>query len=194
MDLSDINRRRFLSFAGTLGCSAAAYPLMTPVTLASAPWDARLVVIVLRGALDGLDVLRPVGDPDFSGLRSDFGSEAQDLDGFFSLHDACASLRPLWQSEELAFAHAVSTPYRNERSHFDGQDMLEAGTAVNPRAATVRDGWLNRLLQITPGVESETGFAIERGTMRIREGDAPVASWVPGLEFRLGDTAEALLR
>ncbi|MEM1274411.1 MAG: DUF1501 domain-containing protein [Pseudomonadota bacterium] len=186
-------RRNLLKGVGMLGCSAAAYPLMTDITFASAPWDGRLVVIVLRGAMDGLDVLRPVGDRNFAALRSPFGATATDLDGFFSMHDGLSDVLPLWRTGDLAFAHAVSTPYRDERSHFDGQDMLEAGSGQNIATAQVRDGWLNRLLQTTPGIEAETGFAIGRDNPRILIGDAPVANWSPETQLRLGPAAEGLL-
>lgn len=193
MTMSPITRRRFINQVGAMGCSAAAFPLMTQVTFASAPWEGRLVVIILRGAMDGLDVLRPTGDPDFAALRTNLGSNATDLDGFFSLHEGLSPLLPLWKSGELAFAHAVSTPYRDARSHFDGQDMLEAGTPVTIGKASARDGWLNRLLQVTPGVESETGFTIGRGNLRILSGVAPVANWSPDTRLNLGAAAEDLL-
>jgi len=184
--MSDLTRRGLL----TLGCSAAAYPALTRITMASAPWEGRLVVIILRGAMDGLDVLRPTGDPNFSALRSSFGAGATDLNGFFSLHDGLTSLMPLWQAGELGFVHAVSTPYRDARSHFDGQDMLEAGETT---LGSSSDGWLNRLLQVTPGVEAETGFAIGRENLRILTGAAPVANWSPETRFNLGPAAESLL-
>ncbi len=193
MTAAPLNRRQILRGIGTLGCSAAAFPLMTNVTFASAPWDGRLVVIILRGAMDGLDVLRPVGDRDFDGLRPGFGGTATDLDGFFSLHDGLNDLMPLWRSQEIAFAHAVSTPYRDERSHFDGQDMLEAGIGMEDGIAITSDGWLNRLLQVTPGIKAETGFAIGRENMRILSGDAQVANWSPETRLNLGHSAEGLL-
>ena len=59
----DRSRRKFMAQTLALGCSAAASPLVTPVTFASVPTDNRLVVIVLRGAMDALDVVAPVGDP-----------------------------------------------------------------------------------------------------------------------------------
>ena len=128
-----MDRRRFLK-TGLIGCSLAASPFVTPVSFASAPWDTRLVVILLRGGMDGLDVVQPYGDPAFNGLRKSLkfsrDSGAQDLDGFYALHQGLSGLMPLWQAGELSFAHAASTPYRNKRSHFDGQDLLEAGTAV----------------------------------------------------------------
>lgn len=188
-----MDRRSILRGIGTLGCSAAAFPLMTNVTFASAPWEGRLVVVILRGAMDGLDVLRPVGDPDFAGLRSSFGQQSIELDGFFSLHSGLADLIPMWQRGELAFAHAVSTPYRDGRSHFDGQDLLEAGVSMESSVAQTREGWLNRLLQMTPGIEAETGFAIGRENLRILMGSAHVANWSPETRLNLGPTAESLL-
>ena len=89
------------------------------------------MVIILRGAMDGLDVVQPYGDADWPGLRPGLARASgwpADLDGFFALHPALAPLMPLWRAGELGFVHAVSTPYRDKRSHFDGQDMLEAGT------------------------------------------------------------------
>jgi uncharacterized protein (DUF1501 family) len=193
MSNPDPMRRGLLKGLGSLGCSAAAFPLLTEVAFARAPWEGRLVVIVLRGAMDGLDVVRPVGDPDFAALRPGFGTETLPLDGIFGLHPALANLMPLWRAGELGFAHAVSTPYRDERSHFDGQDVLEAGSPHAGGPGPVRDGWLNRLLQVTPGVEAETGFAIGRENMRILTGDAQVANWAPDTRLNLGAAAESLL-
>ena len=123
-----LDRRGFLGSLA-LGCSAAASPWLTPVVFASAPWDARLVVLILRGAMDGLDVVRPVGDPDFAGLRPTLAAEAGlPLDGLWEAHPALAPVMPLWDAGEMGFVHAVSTPYRDRRSHFDGQDVLEAGS------------------------------------------------------------------
>jgi len=189
-----LNRRAMLRGLGAFGCSAAAFPLMSEVSFASAPWDGRLVVILLRGAMDGLDVVRPTGDPDFAALRPDgFGPGATDLDGFFSLNDGLSDLLPLWRDGELAFAHAVSTPYRDGRSHFDGQNLLETGLNAEGRVSGRHDGWLNRLLQVTPGVQSETGFAIGQDAPLILFGDAPVANWSPRTRFTLGETAQHLL-
>ena len=133
-----------------IGCSAAASPLLTPISFAAAPFEQRFVVIILRGAMDGVDVVQPYGDRALAGLRPKLGfgeaAGALDLDGMFALHPGLAGLMPLWAAGELGFAHAVSTPYRDKRSHFDGQDLLEAGTA-ELGAATGRDGWLNRMLQ-----------------------------------------------
>lgn len=190
------SRRVFLTRSLALGCSLAASPLATPVTLASAPWQNRLVVIVLRGGLDGLDAVRPVGAPEFAALRAPLLQGAvpdeTDLDGFFALHPALMPLMPLWRAGEMGFAHAVSTPYRDQRSHFDGQDLLEAGTQALARGG-VRDGWLNRLLQSVPGVEATTAYAIGRSDMVLTRGEAEFANWSPEAALPLSPQAERLI-
>lgn len=182
-------RRGFLTLTAALGCSFAASPLVTPVTFANTAGERRLVVIILRGGMDGLDVLRPFGDPAFAALRPRLleGSRGHDLDGYFSLHPALGALLPLWQRDELGFVHAVSTPYRDKRSHFDGQDMLEAGTdTLNGRP---RDGWLNRMLQLMPDARADTAYAIGNNDMQVLRGAAPVANWTPDAKLRLSPQA-----
>jgi len=153
-----MDRRHFLTRGLALGCSAAASPLLTPVAFASGPWDTRLVVIILRGAMDGLDVVRPVGDVDYAALRPTLSDGAGSFDtGFFRFHPALAPLEALWREGSFGAVHAVSTPYRDQRSHFDGQDILEAG---GTESDSRRDGWLNRMLQVVPGVTAETAYAI----------------------------------
>lgn len=173
----------------------AASPLLTPVTFASAPWDHRLVVIILRGAMDGLDVVQPYGDAAFKGLRKtlEFGEAggAHDLDGFFSLHQGLAKLMPLWRAGQLGFAHAVSTPYRDKRSHFDGQDILEAGT-VGLKGR--HDGWLNRMLQTVPGITAHTAYAIGLGDMLLLDGAANIASWAPDSHLDITPATQHLLK
>ena len=194
-----IDRRAMLRGLGILGCSAAAHPFMTTVTLAGADGgaplgDHRLVVIILRGAMDGLDVLRPLGERAFVGYRPTLAAtQSFDLDGFFGLHLGLSGLHPLWQSGELAFVHATSTPYRDKRSHFDGQDLLEAGTSPDLPSAHLRDGWLNRMLQSVPGLQSETAFAVGRQEMRIMRGPAPVMDWSPDTAVNLSPQAQLLL-
>lgn len=194
-----IDRRNLLRGLGVLGCSAAAHPWMTSVTLASADGgaalgDNRLVVIILRGAMDGLDVVRPLGDAAYQGHRPQLSkAESLDLDGYFGMHAALSGLHPLWKSGELAFVHATSTPYRNKRSHFDGQDLLEAGTGPDLPIELVRDGWLNRVLQSVPGLRAETAFAVGRQEMRITRGPAPVMEWAPDTAFDLSPQAQLLL-
>jgi uncharacterized protein (DUF1501 family) len=187
-----MDRRAFLLRSLALGCSAAASPLMTPVSFASAPFDTRLVVIILRGAMDGLDVIRPVGDRDFAGLRPGLTEDAEALgSGFWARHAGLAPLDPLWASGEMAFVHAVSTPYRDKRSHFDGQDILEAGTVGLDGATT--DGWLNRMLQAVPGVQAETAYAIGQEELFILTGAAPVSRWSPETRLTLDPATRSLL-
>lgn len=191
-----ISRRKFLQRAGILGCSAAASPLLTQMSFAALPSDNRLVVIILRGAMDGLDVVQPYGDTAFKDLRPTlkFGEEsgATDLDGFFSLHKGLSGLMPLWAKGELAFAHATSTPYRDKRSHFDGQDLLEAGLGMDA-LGQVRDGWLNRMLGVMPGVDAHTGFAIGREEMLVLTGGVGVSNWSPDSHLKLSTQARRLL-
>lgn len=185
-----ITRRKVLIGSGVLGCSLAASPYVTPIVLSRAAGENRLVTIILRGAMDGLDVVRPVGDPDYARYRPSLleNGPGLDLTGFYQLHPGLSELMPLWKSGELGFAQAVSTPYRDKRSHFDGQDILEAGTGPD---AGARDGWLNRLLQVLPEARSETAFAIGREEMMVLSGSAPVSRWSP--EGRLDLSAQARL-
>jgi uncharacterized protein (DUF1501 family) len=148
--------------------------------------DPRLLTIVLRGALDGLAVVAPVGDPDWIKLRSekslrlDGPSPALPLDGFYALNPAMPNLHRLYQAGQATIVHAVATPYR-ERSHFDGQDVLESGLA-KPGAADT--GWLNRALAgLEPGGRADPGgrqaFAVGPITPLVVRGSAPVLSWSP---------------
>lgn len=192
-----ISRRGFMLRSAALGCSAAASPFLTPVTLAKAPWEQRLVVIILRGAMDGLDVVQPYGDRDLAGYRPSLkqgeAAGAHDLDGFFALHPRLGGLMPLWDRGELGFVHAVSTPYRDKRSHFDGQDLLEAGTGFDGGAIRVRDGWLNRMLQTVPGLSAETAYAIGQDEMLVLTGDHDISSWAPGADLTISPQARGLL-
>jgi uncharacterized protein (DUF1501 family) len=156
--------------------------------------DPRLLVIVLRGALDGLGVVAPVGDPDWGKLRGDKGlaldgaTPALPLDGFFALNPAMPNFHRQYQAGQAMIVHAVATPYR-ERSHFDGQDVLESGLA-KPGAADT--GWLNRtLMALEPGgrvdPHGRQAFAVGPITPLVVRGPAPVLSWVPPKLPPVGD-------
>ncbi|WP_164658271.1 DUF1501 domain-containing protein [Tropicibacter sp. Alg240-R139] len=179
-----LTRRQVLNRSMALGCSVAASPLWTPVSLAQTPGENRLVVIILRGGMDAIDVIRPFGDPNYRLARPTLsaGAPRADLDGFFGLHPAFDDLMPLWNKGELAFVHAVATPYRNKRSHFDGQDLLEGGLLAHDAA---RGGWLNRALQMVPGAQMRTGFGLGQGVQRVLVGAAPVAHWAPDADLSL---------
>jgi uncharacterized protein (DUF1501 family) len=117
----------------------------------------KLVVVMLRGAVDGLNVVAPVGDENYLRLRPTIGLAAPgmdggalDLDGYFGLHPALASLQPLWREKKLAFVHASGSPDAT-RSHFDAQDYMESAT---PGLKATQDGWMNRLVGALPGVST----------------------------------------
>jgi len=150
--------------------------------------DPRLLTIVLRGALDGLAAVAPVGDPDWVKLRGDNAlkldgaTPALPLDGFFALNPAMPNLHRLYKAGQAIVVHAVATPYR-ERSHFDGQDVLESGLARPGRADT---GWLNRALvklepedRVRTSTNGRRTFAVGPITPLVVRGPAPVLSWVP---------------
>jgi uncharacterized protein (DUF1501 family) len=156
--------------------------------------EPRLLVIVLRGALDGLGVVAPVGDPEWGNLRGDKGlaldgaTPALPLDGFFALNPAMPNFHRQYQAGQAIVVHAVATPYR-ERSHFDGQDVLESGLA-KPGAADT--GWLNRALAaLEPGghvdPHGRQAFAVGPITPLVVRGPAPVLSWVPPKLQPVGD-------
>ena len=190
-----MKRRAFLKNGLALGCSAAASPLMAPIAFASAPWDTRVVVIILRGAMDGIDVVQPYGDPHYRTARPNLAggpaAGAFDLDGYFAMHPALFRLLPLWTAGEIGFIHAVSTPYRDKRSHFDGQDLLEAG-GVRLDDGT-RGGWLNRMVGAIPGTEAEIAYAIGREEMQILSGETQISRWSPEAALDLSPAAKRLL-
>ena len=185
-----LSRRSFLS-----GCSVAASPLLTPVTFAAAAGENRLVVVVLRGAMDGLDVVRPVGERAYAALRPSLAAgDTLDLDGFFALHPAAAPLMPLWDAGEMAFAHAVATPYRQGRSHFVGQDALENGTGgLDGQLTTQRDGWLNRALAVIPGTDDRSAVSVGQQRLLILEGDNDTHHYFPASESALSLQGQTLL-
>src|SRR5213592_1663945 len=162
--------------------------------------DPRMLVIVLRGALDGLGAVAPVGDPDWIGLRGDRAlvldgkPPALPLDSFFALNPAMPNLHRLYKAQQASIVHATATPYR-ERSHFDGQDVLESGLARPGRADS---GWLNRALG---GLQAEArvrrdgrAFAVGPVTPLVVRGPTPVLSWTPTrIEPASEDTMARLL-
>jgi uncharacterized protein (DUF1501 family) len=151
-----MQRRDFLGLAG----GAALSPVLGPIWAARADGPPkRLVVVMLRGAVDGLNVVVPYGDAAYYEARPNIAiqkpggdSGAQALDGHFGLHPALASVMPLWSDKKLAFIHAAGSPDPS-RSHFDAQLYIENGT---PGRNMTQDGWMNRLLAALPGPRSPT--------------------------------------
>jgi uncharacterized protein (DUF1501 family) len=175
------SRRELLFASGTL--FAWAY---LPKLARAEGRDPRFLTIVLRGALDGLATVAPVGDPDWISLRGDDAltlggkTPALKLDDFFALNPAMPNLHRMFKANEAIVVHAAATPYR-ERSHFDGQDVLESGVE---KPGTTYTGWLNRLLVgLAPGhrVNPNGGraFAVGPVTPLVVRGPAPVLSWSP---------------
>ncbi|MEM1173509.1 MAG: DUF1501 domain-containing protein [Pseudomonadota bacterium] len=183
-----MDRRQLLKGLGAAGLISCA-----PV-FAATPDDRRFVVVILRGALDGLAVLPPVGDPDYAKLRGELALTGPGrpggvlpVDDLFGLHPAMPTLHTLFENGEATFLHAVASPYR-ERSHFDGQDLLEKGTRS---VVGVRDGWLNRALHpLGGGSGKEAAIALSQNMPLILRGSQSVSSWAPS---RLPDVSDNTL-
>jgi uncharacterized protein (DUF1501 family) len=181
MTLHVPTRRELLLAGGTLFAWAYA-----PKLARAQGRDPRLLVIVLRGALDGLAAVAPVGDPDWQSLRGDKAltltaapNPALPLDAFFALNPAMPNFHRLYKAGQGLIVHAVATSYR-ERSHFDGQDVLESGL---PSPGAADSGWLNRALLAMPSAERVGGgkdaFAVGPLAPLVVRGPAPVLSWTP---------------
>jgi uncharacterized protein (DUF1501 family) len=143
--------------------------------------DARLLVVVLRGGMDGVNVCVPFGDPAYASMRGSIAIPAAStipLDGFFGLHPAMPKFGAMYGAGQASIVHATCTPLRN-RSHFDAQDNLENGLPSNNAANPT--GWLNRLLSALPeGTPIKSAGAIQIGEAPlILRGPAPVLGWSP---------------
>ena len=178
--MTPLTRRRFLSSSGAL----AAYAAIPNALFASTGGSARLVVVILRGALDGLAAVPPYADPDYAGLHRDLAIGAPStadgalaLDGTFGLHPSLEFLHERYLDGELIVFNAVASPYR-ERSHFDGQNVLENGLTIPIGTA---DGWLNRALAALPlrAQLTERAVAISQNVPLILRGAAPLLSKSP---------------
>lgn len=181
------SRRAILGASGAL----FAWSFMPRLARAAGGRDPRFVTIVLRGALDGLTAVPPVGDPDYEGLRQTIAlrtegpGAALPLDGLFALHPAMPNVRRLYAAGEVAVIHAACTSYR-QRSHFDGQDVLESGYPV---PGHVESGWLNRLIAGLPAgdtVDPATGgrgqgLAVGAMPPLVIRGAVPVLGWAPAM-------------
>ncbi|WP_294532094.1 DUF1501 domain-containing protein [uncultured Rhodoblastus sp.] len=174
-----VNRRRLLA-----GSASLAFAATIPTWASAATRDPRLIVILLRGGLDGLATVAPVGDPDFERQRGGLALKisgdrpALPLDSLFALNPAMPTFKTLYDAKQALFVQAVCIPYR-DRSHFDGQDVLESG---QPAPGRVNDGWLNRFLASLPGRgdrASGEGLSIAPTTPLIMRGAAPVLGWWP---------------
>jgi uncharacterized protein (DUF1501 family) len=180
-----ITRRRFLARSGALAASAALPNIVFATTGAAAPGTtSRLVVVILRGALDGLAAVPPYADPDYAGLHRELAIAAPGsadgalaLNGSFGLHPSLNFLHERYAADELIVFQAVSSPYR-DRSHFDGQNVLENGLT---KPIGTADGWLNRAIAALPRYArtSDAAVAVSQNIPLILRGDAPVISKSP---------------
>ena len=157
--VSGVSRREVLKTI-LLASGVSVMPLWKHAWAAQtgAAGNSRLVVVFMRGAVDGLSVVVPYRDQNYHGLRPNIGlampgqdAGALDLDGYFGLNPALSSLMPLWQQKQLAFVHA-SGQNSDSRSHFDAQANMEAGTGNGNGTS----GWMNRVLASLPGPHGPT--------------------------------------
>ena len=167
-------RRALLRFAAA---GAGAILVGPHIAFASVPGDRRFVFIIQRGAADGLNIVIPYGDPDYAGLRRELAIDAATaikLDGHFALNPAMAEAGKMYAAGQALFVHATASPYR-DRSHFDGQNVLETGGDA-PYAQ--RDGWMNRLVALMPRTREEA-IAFAPTVPPALRGSADVTSFAP---------------
>jgi len=182
-----IERRAFLRLSGGSAVSAFALAGLPGAVFASAPTDRRFVIILLRGALDGLAAMPPLAEPRYAELRGTLALKPPGqpdgclaLDRNFALHPSLAPIHPYYAKSELLLLPAVGNGYRT-RSHFDGQDLMETGLSAKRGTS---DGWLNRALAgLASGgrvsVQGNKAFAVGPVTPLVVRGAAPVLSWSP---------------
>src|SRR5271154_1528671 len=185
-----ISRRYFLKNGGVAMLGMAALPsfLQRAVVGTPAPNQKKMVVLFQRGAMDGLNVVVPFGEPNYYHMRPTIAipqpkqgglDAALDLDGFFGLHPSLEPLMPLFRGNQLAIVQAVGSPDPS-RSHFDAQDFMESGT---PGLKSTEDGWLNRAMQTIPEEKSSPFRAVAFGPYlpRTLQGISPAIA-IPDLK------------
>lgn len=148
---------------------------------AAVPTDRRFVVVILRGALDGLAIVPPHGDKDYVSTRGALALDTggtnplHDLDGFFGLHPSLTHVKAMYDAKEVAIFHNICSPYR-DRSHFDGQNVLETGGNA---PHLLQDGWLNRALTPMGLADGEHALAVAQTPPLLLSGPARATSWMP---------------
>ncbi|MBN9080020.1 MAG: hypothetical protein BGP04_04825 [Rhizobiales bacterium 62-17] len=194
-NLPHATRRQLLVTGGAL----FAWSYLPHFARAADARDPRFIAIILRGALDGLGAVPPIGDPSYAALHGPIAlsltgdTPALPLDGFFALHPSMTNLVRLYGARQATIVHATATAYR-DRSHFDGQDVLESGYAG---AGRTDSGWLNRAVSVLPKGEriAARGKALGVGpaTPLILRGGAPVTGWTPSTLPAVQDDLEQRL-
>ena len=176
-----LSRRKMLALSGSLVASA----FIPEFARASDARDPRFITIILRGAMDGLSAVAPIGDPDYESLHGDLAltkngdSAGIELDSFFSLNPAMTNFARMFKQGQGAVVHAAATGYR-ERSHFDGQDVLESGYAGPGRTDS---GWLNRAISAMPQgqrIGANNNLAVGTIAPLVIRGPAETLGWAPG--------------
>jgi uncharacterized protein (DUF1501 family) len=164
-----LDRRAFLGAAALLAAPR--------VLFAQAATERRFIFIIQRGAADGLNTVIPYAEPAYASLRGALAIDAADalkLDGTFALHPSLVKMRELYAGGQASFFHAVASPYR-DRSHFDGQNVLETGGTAPYQ---VKDGWMNRLVGLLPRASKEA-IAFSPAIPLALRGAVEVASYAP---------------
>jgi uncharacterized protein (DUF1501 family) len=182
--MTAFSRRNFVG----LGASAMlATAFGSRIAFARAATERRFVFIIQRGAADGLHTVAPVGDPAYASQRGQLAEDfaaAPKLNDMFALHPSMRNIYGLYGAKQALFLHAVASPYR-DRSHFDGQNVLETG---GTSAFQLKDGWLNRLLSMLPA--DDKAIALAATVPMALRGPVEVASYAPS---SLPDASDDLL-
>nr|WP_196482439.1 DUF1501 domain-containing protein [Burkholderia pseudomultivorans] len=169
-----LSRRHFLRVAAA---GAGAMLVAPRVVFANVATERRFVFVIQRGAADGLNIVVPYAEPAYAGLRGALAigaSTATRLDGTFALHPSLAHTAQLYRDGQALFVHAIASPYR-DRSHFDGQNVLETGGRAPYQ---VKDGWLNRLAGMLPATR-DSAIAFAPTVPLALRGGVQAASYAP---------------
>src|SRR6266550_3216194 len=198
--MTSMERRAFLKSGACALVALAGPPRFLVRTAAAAAAKGKVLVAVFqRGAVDGLSMVMPYGDPGYAAARSSIALQppkageqdrALDLDGFFALHPALTPLVPLWENRSLAVVHACGSP-DTTRSHFDAQDYMESGT---PGVKSTTDGWLARAVAARPAKSTPfRAVAIAPALPRTPQGDVGAISMqsLDRFDVRTGDDGTA---
>ena len=165
-----------------LGLTAAVSLGRISLAVAAAPTEKRFIVVILRGALDGLAAIVPYGDRALMDLRGEIVPPGPgqpdgmlDLGGFYGLHPSLVNLHAMYRAGEALPVHAVAGPTR-VRSHFEAQDCLESGADHR-----MTSGWLNRAVNALPLGGGPEGDAVAIGVSvpLLLRGSALVGNWAP---------------
>lgn len=173
-----VSRRDFIKGMCSTAVLAMTSTLYPGMVFANALTDKRLIVVILRGGMDGMAALAPYGDKNYESLRGDLSLNMETLlrvDPFFGLHPSLEPLAKMYQAGEMIALPATATPYR-ERSHFDAQNVLELGS-TKPNG--LNSGWLNRLVSEINAQGGDLAMAFGQSLPQILRGQSAVNSWAP---------------